>query len=513
MEPCDVLVAGAGPTGLALACDLAWRGVRVRIVDRAPEPSPYSRAVGVLPRTLELLENVGAADEIVARGVAFSSLNVYGGARRLGALEIEVPSRYPHVVSLPQGDTERILAARLAALGGRVERGTELAEVHPRAGGVRAVLARGDARETVEVPWLVSCEGAHSVTRRALGIPFRGRAYAETFALADAEIAGIGWPRGHVFLSADGVFFLAPMPGEQRFRVVVSLHGSAPEQAPNADDFGRWLEARVRPAVPDAALLGVGWTSYFRIHRRMVPALRHGRVLLAGDAAHIHSPAGGQGMNAGIQDALNLGWKLALVIQGRAGERLLDSYDAERLPVSRAILKATDRFTRAGLLRWPPARAVRDRVLGALLASRAARGTLQLAQTGLAIHYRGSPAVAPDRGPAPRPGERAPDVPFAGGRLYDHLRHPGFTLLLFPPADHTNDARAMGDAVRARFGDLVRPLLAGELPDAAAAAAAYAGDRHPAVLVRPDRYVAWRGRTLDAGPLLAFLARVLGAAE
>ena len=547
----EALIAGAGPTGLTLACELAWRGVPVRIIDARPEPSRHSKAIGVFPRTLELLENHGVAERMVERGVRVRGVNVHAEGRRLARIDTgRIASHYNFVLTLEQSETERFLIERLGALGVRVERPVELVSLHQDCGAVHAVLETGperegarqpDAeREAVSVPWLVGCDGSRSFVRESLGVSFEGERYQEAFNLADVELHGeVPDARDHInlFLSRDGVMFAAPLPGGRHRLIADEPPGSASEERPDPtlDDFSGWWRRRVEyfPA-KRAELAAPGWLSRFTIQRRMAPSVREGRVLLAGDAMHVHSPAGAQGMNGGIQDAVNLGWKLALVATGAASQALLDSYGAERLPVAREVLKATHVGTTVLTSRNPVVGLVRNRAMSLVLRSDLVQRRAVNSAAELRVNYRRSPIVEGEgrrRPMAPVAGDRAPDTPLARSetlRLYDALRQPGHTLLVFAGKQPVEDddlrraAEVLGE-VEDRYGELVSGYLVVVGPEASrsveartvlldpdgAAHMRYGMQKTGLCLLRPDRYVALRTESLDSQRLHDHLERSL----
>jgi 2-polyprenyl-6-methoxyphenol hydroxylase-like FAD-dependent oxidoreductase len=552
----DVLVVGAGPTGLTLACELARRGLAVRVVDQALEPAPESRALGVHARTLELLDQgLCVADRLVARGLPMRAVAVHARGRRIARARFdELDSPFPFVLSLPQSETERVLGERLRELGGDVERGLRFTGLATRADGVAATLvARDGGREDAAAAWLVGCDGAHSAVRGALGLPFEGARYEEPFVLGDVRIRGeLPRDEARVFLSPAGVLALFPLPGEGgAWRVIAEAGGL---------DLARPLDLAALQALVDARAAGAlalsepGWLASFTVHRRQVPSYRAGRVLLAGDAAHLHSPIGGQGMNLGIQDAVNLAWKLALVHARGAPDGRLDSYQAERHPVGAATLRRTDLATRLATLHSPAGRELRDGLARAVAALRPLRRVALRGLAELDVAYRRSPIVGEHRAPllsarfapepasilgwlelatAPGPGERVPDARLAepsGGRtrLFELLRGTEHTLLLLagaaPNAARLLDLARIGRAVGARFGDRVVAHLVTPRPppDALSWSGSLVLDPGGAVqarlgasaaclyLVRPDGYVGFRSQPPRLEPLEAHLARVLG---
>lgn len=489
-----VLIVGAGPTGLTLGCELAWRRVPVRIVDARPQPSRHSKAIGVFPRTLELLENHGLAADTVEGGVRIRGIDIHAGKKRLARIDTSrIDSRYDYILTVEQSVTERLLIRRLEALGVRVERPVEVVDLRQEGDAVDVVLERAPEgenaqREMLTVPWAVGCDGGRSFVRDTVGIPFGGEPYQEAFDLADVELESDmpgARDRINLFLSPKGVMFAAPLDGGKHRLIVDEPPGSAGERRldPTLADFrGWWLERVEYGPARGAEISNPGWLSRFKIQRRVASRAREGRVLLAGDAMHVHSPAGAQGMNGGIQDAVNLGWKLALVAQGRAPETLLDSYGEERLPVASAVLKATHASTVVLTSRSRPVRFARDRAMSLALRSAALQERAVNAAAELRVNYRTSPIVHENdangggtrtfRAPTRRvaAGDRAPDGPLAGPgrtRLYDAMRHPDHTLLVFAgeraSAENLRRANETARLVEGRYSGLIRThVLVGE---------------------------------------------------
>ena len=546
----QVLIVGAGPVGLTLACDLAWRDVPIRIIDAHPEPSRHSKAIGVFSRTLELLENLEVADEMVRSGVRVDGVLVYAGATPIARVDTRhIASHYNFVLSLEQSATERILMERLRALGVQVERPVRLTSLQHRSEGVEVVLERADGeRESLAVPWVVGCDGAHSSVRKALGLPFAGERYAESFSLADVHIAGAPTEAEHhiqVFLAGEGMLFMAPLAGGRQRLIVNEPPAAATDDQddPTLNDVRRWWRQRVPYSSAGALeVTDAEWVSRFTIHRRMVPKLRERHVFLAGDAVHIHSPAGAQGMNTGIQDALNLGWKLALVAHGQAPQALLDTYNAERLPIAKAILAATHLVTAGMTARHPLVLAARNQLMRRVVnvAALQRRGANRAA--GLQWNYRGRQSLRATIGGFLHAlrrrfrlaaGDRAPDVVLAGPegqRLYDRLRHPGHTLLIFvgrnPAREKIQQAIEVMRRVEEQYGSLITcqlimtqqgHALDGLSPKAALVDvggrthARYGLSTGGLCLIRPDRYVAFHERGFDLGALHVALAPVLMA--
>jgi len=543
-----VLVVGAGPVGLTMACELLRRGVKTRIVDACAVPTEKSKALGVQARTLEALDAMGIADRFVAAGRKIHGANFYADGARLAHVSLDdIDSPYTYMLSLPQSETERLLAEHLAELGGRVEREVKLTALEQDAGGVTATLVHADGKvESDRVAWLVGCDGSHSAVRHAVGLPFEGMPYEESFVLADVRIAwDLPDDETHAFIAPDGAIAALPLP-----KGLWRLVGEAGIPEPTIDDVVRLLRER---GGPKATVTSAGWVAPFRIHRRMVPRYREGRVFVAGDAAHIHSPIGGQGMNTGIQDAYNLAWKLALAVSGAAHDGLLDSFDPERRPVASATLQGTDLATKVVTLRNPVAREVRNR-LGAMLAGLEIVQKRLLAQASeIAVGYRTSPIVDEHRasvaratvgkrvgeqptladwvgfGGAPHPGDRAPDVAVDDAvTAFSLLRHTASTLLLFDGAAPTPEGYAnlagIARRVGERWGEHVktwivvprraRPAeLAGEEPvlldPKAALHRRYGAGSECLYLLRPDGYVGFRSQPASWKALEDHLSRIL----
>jgi 2-polyprenyl-6-methoxyphenol hydroxylase-like FAD-dependent oxidoreductase len=532
-EP-DVLVVGAGPTGLTLAAQLHALGASVRIVDRQLDRVRESRALAVQPRTLEVLRGLGIAAMLVERGNDTSKVRVHAGERVVAVPLLDVgleDTAFPFLLFISQAETEAVLNEHLAEQGIAVERGVELVEFQAGSDDVCCSLRHRDGTiERLRPGFLVGCDGAHSTVRRGAAIPFEGAAYPQTFVLGDLEVDGELTPDfAHAFLGKAGMLFFFPLARPASWRMLgmqpPSRAGDPEREEPTiaelqalADDFtGGSL--RLRDPV---------WLTFFRLHHRHAARYRAGRVFIAGDAAHIHSPAGAQGMNTGIQDAWNLGWKLALVARRIADEALLDTYEAERRPIGRFVLRFTDRAATIATSQRRVFRVLRTQLAPRLapLVLRSARartyGFRTLAQ--LRIHYRHSPAVqegdpAPTRGP--KAGDRLPDARIVcdgrAGWLQEAVAAPGFHLLLCGDAGGW-DADMLA-ALGERYNGLVtahrlaRQAAPGVLHDFEGQAFARLGVGDAAqYLVRPDGYIAYRSGGTELGGVDRYLARWLPGA-
>lgn len=560
----DVLVVGAGPCGLMLAGELLRHGVTCRIVDQAAAPAVESRAIGVHARTLEVMEDVGVADELVEHGRRAHGANVWIGGRRSAHIVFdELESRYPFILMIPQSKTEAILTALLGRRGGVVERNVRLEALREESEGIAATLVHGDGRrEEARAKWIVGCDGAHSTVRKQLGLAFEGEKMDEAFIVADVIL---DWDlvedENHAFLGQGGAFVALPMPGERRWRIVAEIESDGgPPRPRTIEEVRRLVRSRVVTAEvagrlpPEIGVEDGGWISEFRIHRRMVGQYRKGRAFLAGDAAHIHSPVGGQGMNTGLQDAFNLAWKLALVARGVGRPELLDTYDPERRPIAAATLKGTDLATKAVTIRHPVAVALQSRLASMLTSLEVVQTRVTRMASGLAIDYRDGPLAHEDRAPvlqapvfadrskeiasvkdwldfgaAPRAGERAPDAELAPGqRLHSVIGKARHVVLLFDGAAATAEGyRRLAEiaaSVKTRCGDraeafvvLPRAERPSELPattpvlhDAAGALhRRYGAGAECAYVIRPDLYVGHRCQPADWKWLAGYFDRVL----
>ncbi|MFF8958138.1 FAD-dependent monooxygenase [Streptomyces sp. NPDC014894] len=494
-EAVDVLVVGAGPVGLSAAAELRRRSVGCRLVDRLPARLPYAKAVGVQPRTLEIWDRMGLVRAALDAAVPMRGQLVYVDGVERARIELALPPEVPYgFAALPQYETERVLEEYLGRFGTRIERGTELVSFAQDADGVtsRLITASG-ARREIRSRFLVGCDGAHSVVRKTLGISFEGGAFPEEYMLADVEVDwdlpyGYGVRATHLGPdgAVDDLLVCVPLPGSGRYRMSMLVppelsaaraaedargsgegsasesadgvaHGPGGGRAPALADVQAVLD-RLSPRPTTASALR--WSSVFRISHRLVDRYSDGRVLIAGDAAHIHPPTGAQGMNTGVQDACNLAWKLALAVEGDAAPGLLASYDAERRPIGEEVVGRTVRHAVEGIDHDPGDPAV-----------------LMLREAQLLLGYRDSPLVGPPDpagGDGPRPGDRAPDcagltreIAAHPLRLHEVLRGRDHVLLLYGNGNGHGYADGPGNGIGNGHGD-----PAGGAPDASGAASA-----------------------------------------
>jgi 2-polyprenyl-6-methoxyphenol hydroxylase-like FAD-dependent oxidoreductase len=359
-ETVDILVVGAGPSGLALALTLSRMGLKPLVIDRLPAQANTSRAGVIHARTLETLAPLGVVPTLIDEGLRLHDFRVRSPDRELLHIDFShIPSPYPFVLMCPQDRTEAVLLAALEEAGGAVHRPAELTGLEIRAGKIVAEIRRGDRSFHVTAAWVVGCDGMHSTVRELAGIGFAGERYAENFVLADLRMDWLpGREEVGLYLADAGLMVVAPLPGE-RFRIVATVPDAPPE--PDAA-FIEALVAERGPAATPGTVREVLWSSRFHVHHRLAETALRGRVLLCGDAAHVHSPAGGQGMNIGIQDAVTLAEPLARALQADDTEGLRFWAEA-RHAVAETIVAQTDRLTRMGTLTSLPARLARNAAL------------------------------------------------------------------------------------------------------------------------------------------------------
>ena len=416
----DVLVVGAGPTGLVLGLWLTRLGVRVRIVDKTSEPGTTSRALAVQARTLELYDQIGLADEVVERGRKAVAANLWvSGKKRAHVVFGDMGrglSPFPYATIFPQDEHERLLLERLKACGVEVERRTELVKFEDSGSRVLAHLKNADGTtEACEAAYIAGCDGAHSVVREALQIGFPGGAYTHLFYVADVQASGPTMNGElHLALDTSDFLFAFPLKGEGRARLV----GTVGEEAEHRHDDLSWNDVSKR--VIDRMRIEVdrvNWFSTYRVHHRVADHFGKGRAFLLGDAAHIHSPVGGQGMNTGIGDAVNLAWKLAAVLTGRAHASILDSYEPERIAFARRLVATTDRAFTGVTSRGALARLVRLRivplVIPPLFKLSQVRRLMFLTISQTRVNYRGS-SLSEGRAGDVHGGDRLPWVKMDG---------------------------------------------------------------------------------------------------
>lgn len=499
----EVFIAGAGPTGLLMAIEMARRGRKLRIVEQNASPSIHSKALGMQARTLEVFEALGFADKFVARGEPTRDVRIYSGVREIAHVHFdETATRFPYVLVIPQSATEQLLAEQLSSLGVEIERETRLTDFEQDDAGVSVAIARADgASETLRAGWLIGCDGAHSTTRHVLGTPFEGVQDPEDFGLVDCRLDGLEHGDSlQLHPEVDGLTAIFPMGGARR-RIVATL---APGVQIETMDAAAWQDLLARRGLPHAAVSDITWQSAFHVSYRAVESMRSGRVFLAGDAAHIHSPAGGQGMNTGLQDAHNLAWKLDFALSGLAPDSLLDTYSVERHQVAKDVLRLTRTLTSGATTRSVAVRLLRNTVLSLLSHLPAVQNEITGDISEIKLSYRQSPLNGGSSGRV-APGERAPDIAVMPAdsqphRLFDIVSCGALTLLCVGQ-DSDDKLRAAQAASSRKYGRLVNAVIASD----ADAVDAYGAGAPQLLAVRPDGYVGFRGDLGDVDALDSYL--------
>ncbi len=483
---------------MVLALELAMRGIRVRIIDRSPRAGSASRAMVVHARTLELYRRLGLAEEIIAHGIKVERFHLREGRREAACIPVGDFGRglspYPFVLSLPQDEHEQILERKLLDAGVRIEWNTTLVRFSDLGDRVRATIRTGDNREEmVEAAWLCGCDGAHSAVREGIGVGFPGGTYEQTFYVTDVEATGVATDGDmHVSLGPKILCVVFPIRTTGRFRLI----GIVPEELRSRPSVRL---ADIVPYVENLIGIRVGqekWFSTYQVHHRVADHFRKGRAFLAGDAGHVHSPAGGQGMNTGIGDAINLAWKLADVVRGRAGERILETYEPERIAFARTLVATTDRAFTGAVNRRLAGRFVRQVlfpfVVPRLIAMPVFRLLAFRTLSQTRIHYRDS-ALSEGRAGKVRGGDRLPWVESSDN--YAPLASLDWQIHLYGAAS----PQLVADANRCGIRMHAFPWSADADRAGFAQGALY--------LVRPDGYVAVAGAEQEIGVVRAFLDR------
>ena len=507
----DILIVGAGPTGLSLACQLIRFGVDFVIIDRNETTTPHSKAIGVQARTLEIYEQIGLADGLIQKGTLAESARMIEGGKVRGEINFKDTGKgmspYPFFLFIEQGEHESILHDFIKSHSNDVRWQAELKSFSQTENGVTAeIKSADDQNETIKAKFLVGCDGSKSLVRRMLGLEFEGGTFERLFYVADVQI---DWEFPHqsfyVCLAKHTVTAFFPMRGaENNYRIV----GTFPE-GHDKDEAEILYEEVERQIVADTELdldiTGVNWFSVYKVHSRSVNKFSNGRCFLAGDSAHIHTPAGAQGMNTGIQDGYNLAWKLAMIVKDKASLEILNTYNEERLPNAKRLVKTTDRFFLLGASKNMFASFVRTRVAPYLanfvFNLNFLRTRLFPLVSQIGINYRESSLSVNDGNFDVKAGDRMPYFEVEGSSIYDRLREPKFHLLLF------SDGRT---PIETKFDDLGELIDTHSFPLYPNIASIFGSDESFLVILRPDNYIGLISETTSPDVVKTYLARTLG---
>lgn len=484
-----ILIVGAGPTGMTAAIELRRAGLDVRIIDKSEHLAEHSQAFGVQARTLEQFQRYGIAANFVKRGRKLTKAQFWSEGKNILSVPLErISSRYPYILMLAQSEAEAILNEHMESLGVKTERGTELVLLHQRDGEIHAVIRhRGGIEEEVSPDWVIGCDGAHSSIRRQLAIPFEGGGVGLSFFLGDLELDGPDAPHEEltVHFHRGDVVFLARMD-ERLTRAIVAVHSRQGEQLDRELTLKDFQDALDHAAIK-ARVQSAEWMTPFNVQDRQARYYRVGNVFLAGDASHIHSPVGGQGMNTGIQDAANLGWKLAALARG-GDKNLLDSYEEERGAVGKALLRFTERGLKLATVTNPLVETLRDDLLLILSSLKPVQKAMLGFISETAIEYRSSSIVMDFGGDGYLwAGDRMPDLALRNRSAtllegWTDARH--LAILLEPSA--ADIAEVKSGLPRAKLVHIQVSDLDGEGLRAL-------GTNSKLLIVRPDGYIGFRG--------------------
>jgi 2-polyprenyl-6-methoxyphenol hydroxylase-like FAD-dependent oxidoreductase len=519
MSKADVLVVGAGPTGLSLAIELRRHGVWPRVIDQSSGLVPGSRAVALHSRTLEIFESMGIAAEVVSAGHKIHGASVHAEGKRILHFSFdEIDSPFPYALDLPQNITEQILLRVLTESGVTVQRNSALTGLQQSADGVQAFIQQGSGfPERWEGQYVVGCDGAFSTVRHVSSIGTENGAAIETYVAAEVRLnSALADDEWYLFFTEEGVLACAPLTGGV-WRIIG-------DQRIFPDSRAESVRAVVKAHLGEVSALD--WIGTYGVQHRRAARYQMDRVFLAGDAAHVYSPAGGQGMNAGIQDVHNLAWKLALTVQGKAAPSVLDSYGPERESTARSVMGLTEQLSTVSNLRSPVSQKIRNRMLPFLAQFEIFQQRISRQVANAGLNYRNSPIVSQHGrwySPGPEPGERALDATLAdGSRLFDRLPGTKHAVLLFtaehPSADSLRGFSNIARYMREGYPDDVRTILIsragidwdGEhIVDLSGTLHHRYGAGLPcAYVIRPDRYIGYRGLSTEPMPVLEYFGHL-----
>jgi 2-polyprenyl-6-methoxyphenol hydroxylase-like FAD-dependent oxidoreductase len=510
----DVVIVGAGPTGLALACQLIRYEIDFVILDKKETTTPHSKAIGVQARTLEIYEQINLAENLIAEGAIAEKARMIVGGEVRGEIEFNELGKglspYPFVLIVEQGRHETILYDFIKAKGKDVFWNTELENFTQDDSGVKANIKNTSGKtETIEAKFLVACDGAKSPVRHALGLTFEGSTFERMFYVADVEI---DWTFSNdalmVFLMKNNLLAFFPMVGENRWRIV----GTFPEEfeKDEGDVLYQEIEEQIKKdAELELDITKVNWFSTYKVHTRHVNKFSSGKCFLAGDAAHIHTPAGAQGMNTGIQDGYNLAWKLAMVLKGKASDEILETYNEERLENAVNLLKTTDRFFNLVASPEPILSYLRMHVFpfiaGAAFSIDAVKKFVFPRISQIAINYRHSSLSESEEDFSVKAGDRMPYFSVDGASIYERLHQPKFHLLTF------FDGQNKPPDLQAELSEYADFIDFHTLPLYPNITEIFGSTESFMVLLRPDNYIGFVSEEVSAERLKTYLTEIFGS--
>ena len=523
----QVLICGAGPTGLMLAGQLALRNVPFRIIDKNADHTTQSRAIVVQARSVEIFGQMGIAQEALRSGEKAKAVNVVVNGKRVLHMNVrdvgEGLTPYPHLLMLEQSKTEKLLNDFLAHRGHAVERQTELLNFTQDAHTVTATIKQSDGKEeTLRVDWLVGADGAHSIVRHTLNIPFAGKTYQQSLFVLDCEV-NLNFPSDEMYIAFAERAFAGFFPlTNWRCRVIGTIpEGCVGKDTVSFEDVAKDFAQRMHM---DVSLRNPNWIALYHSHHRAASAFRKDRCFLAGDAAHIHSPVGAQGMNTGLQDAFNLAWKLALVSQGKAKDTLLDTYNGERIPIAQTLVRTTDRVFNLVTSQGPLMKGVRMHVIPVLMQTIVPLAQKQqfLREAGfktiseIGIHYQQSELSQEDPSSqfpkhAPKPGERVPYLPATehSPGTQDMVKGTQFHFVLFSGEETPAEAQQISKKLQAEYPELIEFDEIQLSNETQGLYEKFGIKKQGYYFVRPDGHIAYRSASLDTQNFSTYLERFL----
>ncbi len=501
----SVVIVGAGPTGLMLAAVLQRYNIPFRIIDKKTEPTKTSNALGLQARTLELLDDLGLVEPFLKEGRKIEGANLFTDGSHIANIDLTtIDCRYNYIIIMPQSMTEKVLSEHLEKNKITIERGCELTDLTEQEKNVAVSIKKEDGTlEKFTTDWLVACDGSHSIVRKLTNSEFKGDDISQQFILADISAKEdatkpIANNKVSSFFSSLGILAIFPMPSGE-YRIVANLNKKI--ESPTLQDIQKIVADR---SAHQLEVKDSSWISTFWIHSKVIENMRHGNIFFAGDAAHIHSPVGGQGMNTGMQDAYNLGWKLAYVINKKAHHNLLASYQAERHPIVKNIVNQTERMTKMMLVNNPIIRTLRKLIIKPLLGCKKINRKLAMQMSQLSLCYNKSPIIHYDSvisSRSPAPGENLPNV----GAFTKNAKH---QLLIFsgirPTKEIEKEIKALAEKIKHQYSDIIDIEIISETTDFPIHRR-FNVERSALCLLRPDKYIAFTSNRLDEKGLEKYL--------